>query len=129
MLGDLTVKKTSPEDYAQYDLNFKYLESKIGQDALLALIGTAVQELDPSVLYEELGYIDVDELMAAAKSWRARTTRNRLIAGIIAAVFLIYGLWKVVAPEEKCPYCDYGGKRKDFVDGFCPQCGRMVDLV
>jgi hypothetical protein len=129
MLGDLTVKKTSPEDYVQYDLNFKYLEAEIGQDALLGLIGTAIKELKPSVLYEELGYIDVDELMAAAKSWQARTTRNRLIAGIVAAVFLIYGMWKVIAPEEKCPYCDYGGKRKDFVDGFCPQCGRMVDLV
>ena len=128
MLGDLTITKTSPEDYVQYDLNFKHLESEIGQDELLGLIGTAIKEIDPSVLYEELGYDNADELMAAAKSWRARAIRNRLIAGIFVAIFLFYGLWKVVAPEEKCPYCDYGGKREEFEDGFCPQCGRMVDL-
>ncbi|MCJ7658375.1 MAG: hypothetical protein MUO67_04420 [Anaerolineales bacterium] len=128
MLGDLTITKTSPEDYVQYDLNFKYLESEIGQDELLGLIGTAIKEINPSVMYEELGYENADELMAAAKSWRARAIRNRLIAGIIVAIFLFFGLWKVVAPEEKCPYCDYGGKRVEFEDGFCPQCGRMVEL-
>ena len=128
MLGDLTITKTSPEDYVQYDLNFKYLESKIGQDELLGLIGTAIKEINPSVMYEELGYENADELMAAAKSWRARAIRNRLIAGIIVVIFLFFGLWKVVAPEEKCLYCDYGGKRVEFEDGFCPQCGRMVEL-
>ena len=94
----------------------------------MSLIGTAIKEIKPSVLYEDLGYDNAAELMAAAKSWRARSIRNRLIAGIIVAIFLFYGLWKVVAPEEKCPYCDYGGKRKEFADGFCPQCGHMVDL-
>ena len=78
------------------------------------------------MLYEELGYQNEGEFMAAVKSWRARTIRNRLIAGIILSIFLIIGLWKVAAPEEKCPYCDYGGKRKEFVNGVCPRCRRMV---
>jgi len=126
MLGDLTVSKTSPEDYVQYDLNFKYLESEYGQDELFARIRTAIKEIKPSILYEELGFQNTDELMAAAKSWRARWIRNRLIVGIFLAIFLLFGLWKVVAPEERCPYCDYGGKREVFVNGVCPQCGRMA---
>jgi len=126
MLGDLTVSKTSPEDYVQYDLNFKYLESEYGQDELFARIRTAIKEIKPSILYEELGFQNADELVAAAKSWRARGIRNRLIAGIFLAIFLLYGLWKVVAPEERCPYCDYGGKREAFVNGVCPQCGRIA---
>ena len=127
MLGDLTIYKTSPEDYAQYDLNFKYLESEYGQDELLSLIGTAIKEIKPSVLYEELGYHNADELMAAAKSWRVRNLRNRLIAGIILAVALIFGLWKVIPPEVKCPYCGYGGKQREFVNGVCPHCYRLAD--
>ena len=126
MLGDLTVTKTSPEDYAQYDLNFKYLESEYGPDELLAKIGTSITELQPTILYEELGYQDEAALVAAAKSWQGRGTRNRLIAGIAVALFLMVSLWKVITPEVRCPYCDYGGKRKAFENGVCPQCGRRV---
>jgi len=128
MLGDLTVTKTSPEDYDQYDLNFKYLESEYGPDELLEKIGTSIKELKPTMLYEELGHQDEAELAAAARSWQGRGTRNRLIAGIVVALFLMIGLWKVIAPEVRCPYCDYGGKRKAFEDGVCPQCGRWVQV-
>jgi len=128
ILGDLAVTQTSPEDYAQFDLNFKYLESRYGQDELLGRIGKSIKQRDPALVYEELGHQNDDAFVAAANAWRARGIRNRLIAGIIVASLLIIGLWKVVLPEEKCPYCDYGGKRKEFANGVCPQCGRMVHL-
>jgi hypothetical protein len=128
MLGDLTVTKTSPEDYAQFDLNFKYLESEYGRDELLTRIGTAINEIKPTMLYEELGHQDEQALVEAAKNWRGRGIRNRLIGGIMIALFLMIGLWKVIAPEVKCPYCDYGGRRKAFENGVCPQCGRVVHL-
>lgn len=126
ILGDLTVTKTSPEDYKQYELNFKYLESEYGQDRLLASVSQAIRELRPSVMYEDLGYQDDDAFIAAASSWGSRQVRNRFVVGIAVVMVIFFILWRLIAPEVKCPYCGYGGQRNEFVQGFCPNCHRIV---
>jgi len=126
ILGDLTVTRTSPEDYKQYELNFEYLESEYGQDQLLALVGKAIKELRPSVMYEGLGYQGDEAFIAAATSWGTRQVRNRFMVGIVVVIVVFLLLWRMIAPEVKCPYCGYSGQRKEFVQGFCPSCHRVV---
>lgn len=116
---------TSPEEYQRYDLNFRYLENRLGQARLYALIRSSLAGRDPDRLYRELGLANEAELAEQAGDWWAWRASLRL-AAIVSAALL--GVWAVVVymrrfPDTWCIHCDYGGKWRAFKGGLCPRCG------
>jgi hypothetical protein len=114
--------RTSPEEYQEYNTNFQYLESELGRDRLLTLIQEALANLEPGQVFFEAGIKTDDELFKLAFDWRGKQNNIRLGAGLLVALMLGWGLFRL-APEARCRYCGYAGKRKNFVEGFCPRCG------
>jgi hypothetical protein len=95
---DFTISTTSPEDYHQYDLNFKYLEAKFGRKHLLELIKQSIDELNPLVLYQDLGLRDnsYNWLAACARGWEEKqNSRIRWIAAIVMALLALAGWWVI----------------------------------
>ena len=123
---DFTLSKTSPEDYQQYDINFKYLEAQLGRERLLELIKQSIAEADSSVLYQDLGITDDHILASRARTWKQKQVSLRIGAGSLFALLLILGIWRF-APEVRCMNCGHAGKKKDFVSGYCPNCRRPYD--
>jgi hypothetical protein len=124
---NFSISNTSPEDYQQYDLNFKFLEEKLGRDGLIERINRSIETGDPSILYQDLDISDEQQLASRASAWaqqRNYLSRSGLIVVSLAAILL---LWRL-APDYRCENCEHGGKKKDLIDGmYCPNCKRPYD--
>lgn len=124
---DLTVSTTPPKAYQQYDLNFKFLESKLDRKGLLEKIKQSLEQADPSILYRDIGIASEQELVAQADAWQLR--RVILRTGVFLAVLLLIG-WIVInrMPEVRCVNCEYTGKKREFESGICPNCQRPFNI-
>ena len=123
---DLTIRRTSTEEYRQYELNFRYLESQLGRQQLLVNISNSTLQVDESLLFKDLGIESADELSQHAIEWQAGRIRNRIWIVLVLALLVGWGMYRML-PEERCE-CGYQGRRSDFVDGRCPECGRIHQL-
>ena len=118
-----TLRSTSPQEYQEYENNLKFLEKQLGQARLLQQVRQSIERADPALLYQGLQITGYPALLEQAGAWKQRQVR--LKAGIGLAVLLLLG-WAFLRwmPEVRCRRCGYSGKRKEFIDGICPQCGR-----
>jgi hypothetical protein len=123
---DLSVSRTSTEEYQQYELNFRYLESQLGRQNLLENISRSILEIDESLLFEDLGIESADDLTQRASKWQAGRIQNRMWVVLALAILVGWGMYRML-PEARCD-CGYQGRRSDFVDGICPQCGRYHEF-
>jgi hypothetical protein len=88
----ITIKTGSPEDYEQYELNFKYLEAELGRERLLVLIKQCIEKSDSSLLYKDLGISSDNWLDASARGWQAKQASNVRKWGLIIASVVILGV-------------------------------------
>jgi hypothetical protein len=124
---NLTISKTSPEDYQQYDINFKFLEAKLGRDRLLDRINQSIETADPSILYQDLDIQDEQLLASRASAWAQQRNYLSMSGLIVVALAGIIILWRL-APDYRCENCDHRGKKVDLIDGiYCPNCKRPYD--
>jgi hypothetical protein len=112
---------TSPQDYRDYETNFRYLEEKLGREQLLARVKRSIEMADHAVIYQDLGFSDDQSLIAEAQRWNQTRVYTQWGIGLAAILLVSFGLMRLM-PEERCEYCRYAGKRKDFADGYCPRC-------
>ena len=112
---------TSPQNYRDYDTNFKYLEDKLGRERLLELIKQSIEKPDHAVIYQDMGFSDDQALITEAQSWNQTRVYTRWGIGLAMILLVGFGLMRLM-PEERCEYCRYAGKKKDFADGYCPRC-------
>jgi len=127
---DLTIRTISPEDYKQYDLNFRYLEARFGRKHLLALIKESVEKSSPAILLKELNISNEQELESNARSWEIQQTN--FAAGVGTAIVLLITLLVVLGikklmrpPEYQCLTCGYEGVfiyNSPDGDYDCPNC-------
>jgi hypothetical protein len=123
---DLVVSTTPPEEYQQYDTEFKYLETKLGRKRLLECIKQSIAQADPSKIYQDLGIANDQVLASRASSWSEQWLLIRAAAILLVAILSFWGFSKLT-PEVRCQHCQYGGKKKEFVDGICPSCHCRYD--
>jgi len=118
----LTIYQTPPQDYKSYANAFKYLEAQLGREALLGSIRRSILNVHPSLVYQDLGFTEDAAFLDGVESyWNRRIT----ITGAVILLFLILagGLFYLLMPDTRCQNCGHTGKRRQFVDGFCPECG------
>ncbi len=125
MTPEFKLVSTSPQEYVQFDLNFRYLERMHGSQRLYELIHGALKEVDASVVYRDLGISGLEQLSTLALSWRKRSNINRMIVGIVFLALTAILLYRRL-PEIRCENCGYTGKRKDFTDSRCPECHQFI---
>lgn len=126
---NFSISSTSSSEYQDYNTTFKYLEAKLGRERLLDLIGQSIQEGKPSLLYQDLGISNDQQLISQARVWSQ--TRNNIGRGVIVVVAIIgvLLLWRL-APEYNCQNCGHNGKKKDLINEvYCPNCKRPYDRV
>ena len=126
---NLSISSTSSAEYRDYDTIFKYLEAQNGRERFLELIGQSIQEADPTLLYQDVGISNDQQLINQAIEWsqsRSNIGRGGLVVVAFVAVLL---LWRL-APEYNCQNCGHKGKKKELIDEvFCPNCKRPYDRV
>lgn len=119
-----TLQITSPADYRQYEVNFKYLEAHLGKENLHRAIYQSLQKADAAILLKDLSIQDASQLAELANAWQQRKVRNQII--LISVGLLVSGwMFSRLAPEVECS-CGRQGGRKDFASGYCPNCGRRI---
>jgi hypothetical protein len=125
---DLTISTTLPEEYQQYLNNFKFLEAKLGREGLLARIKQSIEQEDPALLYKDLGIANEQELIQRAGAWKQQRIiiQASLFTVIVLSISLI--LWQRM-PDVRCPNCGHTGRKKDFIDGVCPECHYPIGKI
>lgn len=121
---NFSISSTSSAEYRDYNITFKYLEAKLGRERLLELIGDSIEEADPSLLYQELGFSNSRQLINEASAW-SQTRNNLGRGGIVAVAFIaVLVLWRL-APEYNCQNCGHSGKKRELISViYCPNCMR-----
>ena len=126
---NFTISTTSPANYKQYNLNFKYLETKLGRKHLLELIKQSIEKVSPSILYQELHITDEQELASNALAWKTQQDNLKIGLGIVIVLLLGFGLWRLM-PEFRCENCGYNGMKKDLIPVLnnlhCPNCHHLI---
>jgi hypothetical protein len=105
---NVTSCQTAPEDYVQYAANFDYLEARVGHAKFRQLVKQSFDELDPTVLYTNLGFSNYEDFAVQARAWKRRydlIVRTSIGAAcaiplIIAIVFYLWQAGKSDAEEE-----------------------------
>lgn len=123
---NITIQTTPPDEYQQYDTVFRYLEAKTGREKLLEKIKQSLEQVDPSILYQDLDIPNEQVLFAHASAWKQqRLLVNSVV--LLAAILVLIWLITRFIPEVRCQNCGYGGKKKEFINEFCPQCRRKYN--
>lgn len=128
VMPDFTISTTSPEDYHQYDLNFKYLEAKFGREHFLELIKQSIDELNPVVLYQDLGlpYNSYNWLAVNARGWEEKqNSRIRWIAAIVI-VLLALACWWVISGLRGLPSTSPEAQLYVVFNNNTPEIGRIL---
>lgn len=100
---NITISTVSPEDYEQYELNFKYLEAKLGREQLLAQIKLSIETTDPAVLYRDLDIPSDNWLAASARAWQKNENAKIRKWGLLAVgllALIIIGLISMGKPGD-----------------------------
>jgi hypothetical protein len=113
--------RTTTAEYLEYKEIFDYLESQLGKPKFQELIREAVELVEPSRIYEELGIEDEAQLRSLTQEWRGLRIRQGQIISLVSIIVLAAFVVWLVPPEVRCT-CGYTGSRKKFVDGRCPRC-------
>jgi len=111
---NFTLYTTSPPDYKQYDLNFKFLEAKLGQDELVRRIRQSILSNDASLLYANLDISRDEELPMAALKWQREREQFRYVAATTIMLIFAYlvfsgGFSKIrnYKPYQRCEACGH----------------------
>jgi hypothetical protein len=67
--GGVSMETYPPQEYAQFDINFKYLESRLGHAQFTERIRTSIDRLNPALLYQTPDLSDYDTLARRARDW------------------------------------------------------------
>ena len=126
---NFSISSTSSSEYQDYHTTFNYLEAKLGRERLLELIGQSIKAGKPSLLYQDLGISNDQQLISQARVW-SQTRNNIGRGGIVVVAFIgVLLLWRL-APEYNCQNCGHNGRKKDLIDEvYCPNCKRPYDRV
>jgi hypothetical protein len=110
--SQITSCQRSPDEYRQYDENFKYLENQLGKERLAGLLKQSFDGRDASVLYRALPAASYDQFAARAHEWKSRQDML-MYAGIgalclipLAAVLFLWWRRSGAAPEVAVPTVD-----------------------
>lgn len=123
---DMTVSHTPPEDYRRYRTNFQFLEDELGQERLHQRIRASLESADPAALYADLHLGNDQAFSERVAAWQQRRTFLKIGAFSLVALLIVLGVIRIM-PEVRCKNCDYAGKRKEFLHGYCPNCHRRYD--
>ncbi len=128
--GDFVVYTTPPEEYQQYDANFKYLEAQFGRQYFLERIKRSVEEVNPEILYQDLDIESYQDLADRAIKWQKQQwIKKSVILVVVLIMILIIPYFLLgILPEwfpRQCPFCGYRGRERDFANG-CPNCHRRL---
>jgi len=93
---DMIVNRTSTDAYSQYELNFRYLENRVGRKQLMDNILTSVLQVDETILYSALGIENIEELQKQAAEWQESRTRKRIWIVLVFALILGWGLFHLL---------------------------------
>jgi len=117
---------TPTEDYKHYQMIFDYLEAELGREKILKLIKHSIEAVDPAILFRGAGFFNDIQLIERAQAWKNKQDGFRI--GVVSLMILLVGLGLFrLTPETKCRYCGFGGRRKDFAEGYCPECKRLLN--
>jgi hypothetical protein len=118
--------RTSTAEYLEYKEIFDYLEARLGQDRFYELIRTAIEQVEPSLVYRELSIEDEVHLRALVQEWRNQRIRQGQILSLASVILLaVFVVW-LVPPEVRCT-CGYAGNQKKFVGDRCPRCEQVLE--
>lgn len=126
-----TFRRVPTQEYQVYDEAFRYLERSLNREELLERSRLSIQEMDPSLLYHDLGFLDDEGFLTAVQEWSRARERRETVLVCLAIPLSIGGLLLFMAwmePEYTCRYCQRGGRRREFSSGVCPYCGTPVVL-
>jgi len=87
---NFTLYLTPPPDYRQYDLNFKFLESKLGKKNLINRIGESITHKNPEILFTGLDIHDGYELQLQALEWKQEKDLYQTLIGTAVLFILAY---------------------------------------
>lgn len=107
---NFTLYITPPEDYQQYELNFRYLEHELGTETFLSKIKQVIETRNIGILLENMPFNTEDELPRFATVWQQQEEQSRIIGGtvvlLIVAYFIFSGqLSTIPSPVKKCQGC------------------------
>jgi hypothetical protein len=123
-----TLVRTTTAEYLRYKENFDYLEDRLGRERLLELIVQAIQGAEPALVYQELGIQNEQYLRSFAQGWRENQVRRSQIYSLaFVSVLALLVIWMV--PSEVRCQCGYAGHKREFEQGYCPNCRRPMSTV
>jgi len=97
----ITHTRSEPEEYQQYETNFRYLESKLGEEGLYQTIKDAIENRTVDPVFRSLKVDNYEELFDAAQAWH-RTRQNVRNAIIIACpIILLIVLIRVLPGRDQ----------------------------
>jgi hypothetical protein len=123
---NVVAARTSTQEYLEYKEIFDYLEYRQGEERLQEMIAAAVSQLEPSLVYLELGIDNEEELISLTKQWRGQRIRQGQILGLVSVVLLAAFVVWLVPSEARCS-CGYAGSRKKFIEDRCPRCMQPLE--
>lgn len=110
---NFTLYTTPPLEYRQYNLNFQYLEARLGDQELHKLIQQSIELGDVDVLLASLNLGSISELSQQALNWEAENQRHRLLIGVVVlggfAWLLFSGQLRYIGlarPYKNCEICE-----------------------
>ena len=90
----VTHTRSEPEEYQQYETNFRYLESKLGDEGLYQTIRDAIENRSVEPVFRSAKVMNYEELFNKAQAWH-RTRRNVKMVIIIACPIILL----IIAPR------------------------------
>lgn len=97
---DISLRSAAPEEYLQYELNFRYLEAELGKDVLLERINSSIENRDPGLLYQGLGITSYKRLESSAKGWEEARFAKIRNWGLIVVALIIAIFWWIFSHGE-----------------------------
>ncbi len=121
---NFSLTQTTTEEYKSFELIFKYLADRLGEEELYTTLRQTIATHDITPLYQAAGLSDERWLIATAENWQAQRLRSRYLLLLVISITLGAGLF-LLAPEYECA-CGHTGHRRDFPGGVCTECGRHL---
>jgi hypothetical protein len=108
----------APENYARYRDAFLFMEAEYGRERLLELIRRSVLEIDPGLLYRELGAENEEQLFAMARASRVDAGLNRLLYTVFGFTVAVLVLFLVPKAVERSREAVSERRNRDPLDAY-----------